>query len=78
MQFWPPVSAISLAIGPSRRGERAVDGDPGVGAAGEGDAVDARVARERGADRLAASGKEVQHVDRHARGVQMAHARAPQ
>ena len=39
---------------PVTRGERAVDGDAGVGAAGEGDAVDARIADQRGADRLAA------------------------
>ena len=50
------------------RGERAVDGDAGVGAAGEGDAVDARIADQRGADRLAAAGQEMQHVGGHARG----------
>ena len=33
------------------RGERPVDGDTGVGAAGEGNAIDAPIADQRGADR---------------------------
>ena len=48
--FWPPVSAISTPIARIARGERAVDRARGVGGAGEGDAGDARIARQRGAD----------------------------
>ena len=48
--FWPPVSAISAAIGGVARGQRAVDRARGFGGAGEGHAGDARVAGQRGAD----------------------------
>ena len=78
MQFWPPVSAISLAIGPSRAASARLMAIP-VSVPPVKATPSMRGSRdERGADRLAASGKEVQHVDRHARGMQMAHARAPQ
>ena len=45
--FMPPVSAISGTIGAVARGERAVDRLRGLGAAGEGDAGDARIVHER-------------------------------
>ena len=47
-------------------GERAVDGDAGVGAAGEHHAVDPRVFHQRRAHRLALARQEMQHIGRHA------------
>ena len=55
------------------RGQRAVDRARGVGRAGEGDAGDARVARERGADGGAVARQELQHGFGHAGFVQQLH-----
>ena len=74
--FWPPVSAISGTIGPSLRGERAVDARAVCGRAGEGDAGDARRLDQARADRRPA-GQQDQHVLRARRPVQQLRPRGP-
>jgi hypothetical protein len=71
--FWPPVSAISVAMGRVACGQRAIDRPGGVGAAGEGDTGNAGVFRQRRTDRGAVTRQVLQHVDRYAGGVQQLH-----
>ena len=72
MALMPPVSAISGTIGASFAASVRLIEARHLGRAGEGDAGDARIGGERGAD-LAVARHEMQRLDRHAGGVQDAH-----
>ena len=72
--FWPPVSAISVAIGAGRARERAVDRLRRLDGAGEHDAGDARIGDERLAElRAVARAAKCSALGRDAGLVQQLH-----
>jgi hypothetical protein len=58
----PPVSAISIASGAAVFGELPLDDARHLGRTGEADAGDARIGRQRRADRWPVAGNEMQHL----------------
>ena len=62
MPFSPPVSAMKGRIGPGRAASARLIAGGGIGAAGEGDAVDAGMAGQHRADRRAVAGQQRQQI----------------